>query len=198
MRTQTNAGTVRDMSPTASLPLSAGTWTIDPAHSTIGFSVRHLGVSKVHGRFANASAAVHIGDDLASSSVTAEIDMASVDTGQPDRDGHLKSPDFFDVENHPTMHFRSTGISGSGDDYTLAGELTILGVTRPVELDVEFFGTEVFPMDNSTHAGFEATGTISRKDFGMEFNVPLGGDKYMVSDKVKIELDVQLVAPTVS
>ncbi len=184
------------MTSTTSLPLSTGTWTIDPAHSTIGFSVRHLGVSKVHGRFGTASAAVQIGADLASSTVTAEVDMASVDTGNADRDAHLRSPDFFDVEQFPTMSFRSTGISGSGDDFTLTGELTIRGVTRPVELEVEFFGTETFPIDNSIHAGFEAKGTISRKDFGMEFNVPLGGDKYMVADKVKIELDVQLVAPS--
>ena len=93
------------------------------------------------------------------------------------------------------MQFASTGISGSGEEYVLRGDLTINGITRPVELDVEFFGTSVFPMDQSTHAGFSASSKISRKDFGIEFNVPLGGDKVMISDKVVLDFDVQLVAP---
>jgi len=93
------------------------------------------------------------------------------------------------------MQFASTGISGSGEEYVLRGDLTINGITRPVELDVEFFGTSVFPMDQSTRAGFSANGKISRKDFGIEFNVPLGGDKVMISDKVVLDFDVQLVAP---
>jgi polyisoprenoid-binding protein YceI len=180
---------------TTSLPLAPGTWTTDAAHTTIGFAVRHLGVSKVHGRFRQATATVDVGDDLAATSVTAEVDMASVDTDNPDRDGHLKSADFFDAEQFPTMTFRSTDISGAGDAYTMTGDLTVRGVTRPVELEVEFFGTEVFPMDGTTRAGFEATGTISRKDFGMEFNMALGGDRYLVADKVRIQLDVQLVGP---
>jgi polyisoprenoid-binding protein YceI len=186
------------MTTTTSLPLTPGTWTIDPAHTTVGFTTRHLGVSKVRGRFHQATATVHVGEDLATSSVTAEVEMASVDTGNPDRDGHLTSPDFFDVEQFPTMTFRSTQISGSGEEYQLVGDLTIRGVTKQVELDVEFFGTQTFPMDDSMRAGFEATGSLSRKEFGMEFNMALGGDKYLVSDKVSISLDVQLVAPTTS
>ncbi len=177
------------------LPLAAGTWTADPSHTTVGFVVRHLGLSKVRGRFDGVSARLVVGDDLESSSVNAEIEMGTVKTGNPDRDAHLASSDFFNADLNPTMTFVSTGITGEGEEFTLTGDLTINGITKPVELDVEFFGTSVFPMDQSTRAGFSATGSISRKDFGIEFNVPLGGDKMMISDKVALDLDVQLIAP---
>jgi polyisoprenoid-binding protein YceI len=180
---------------TTTLPLSTGTWTADPSHTTVGFVVRHLGLSKVRGRFDGVTAQLVVGDDLASSSVSAEIDMATVKTGNPDRDTHLASSDFFNAELNPTMAFVSTGISGDAEEFTLTGDLTVNGITKQVELDVEFFGTSVFPMDQSTRAGFSATGSISRKAFGIEFNVPLGGDKVMISDKVTLDLDVQLVAP---
>ena len=180
---------------TSTLPLTTGTWTADPAHTTVGFVVRHLGLSKVRGRFDGVRAQLVVGDDLATSSVTAEIDMGTVKTGNADRDAHLTSSDFFNAETNPTMSFTSTSITGDGETYTLAGDITINGVTRPIELDVEFFGTSVFPMDQSTRAGFSATGTLSRKDFGIEFNVPLGGNKVMIADKVAIDLDVQLIAP---
>jgi polyisoprenoid-binding protein YceI len=177
------------------LPLSAGAWTADPAHTTVGFVVRHLGLSKVRGRFDGVSAQLVVGDDLASSSVTAEIQMGTVKTGNPDRDAHLASSDFFNAELNPTMTFRSTSISGEGEEYSMVGDLTINGITQQVELDVEFFGTSVFPGDQSTRAGFSATGTLSRKDFGITFNAPVGADKVMISDKVALELDVQLIAP---
>jgi polyisoprenoid-binding protein YceI len=183
------------MTTTTQLPLTAGTWTIDPTHTTVGFTVRHLGLSKVRGRFDGVDASLVVGDGLETSSVRATIDLSTVDTGNPDRDGHLRSSDFFDAEENPQMTFVSTDIRGNGDDFTLVGDLTINGVTKPVELDVEFFGTSVFPGDQSTRAGFAATGTLSRKDFGIEFNVPLGGDKVMIADKVVLDLDVQLVAP---
>jgi polyisoprenoid-binding protein YceI len=179
-----------------SLPLASGTWNADPSHSTVGFTVRHLGLAKVRGRFDDVEASLVVGDDLVTSSVNAVINMGSVSTGNPDRDGHLQSSDFFNSEANPTMQFNSTAITGSDGEYSLAGDLTINGITQQVELDVEFFGTSVFPMDQSTRAGFSATGSISRKDFGIEFNVPLGGDKVMISDKVAIELDLQLVAPS--
>ena len=180
---------------TTTLPLTAGTWTADPSHTTVGFVVRHLGLSKVRGRFDGVSAQLVVGDDLASSSVSAEIEMGTVKTGNADRDAHLTSSDFFNAELNPTMTFVSTGIIGEGEEFTLTGNLTINGITKPVELAVEFFGTSVFPMDQSTRAGFNATGSISRKDFGIEFNVPLGGNKVMISDKVALDLDVQLIAP---
>ena len=182
------------LAPTT-LPLAAGTWVADPAHTTVGFVVRHLGLSKVRGRFDGVSAQLTVGDDVASSSVSAEIQMGTVTTGNSDRDAHLASSDFFNAETNPTMTFVSTGIAGEGEEYTMTGDLTINGITKQVELDVEFFGTSVFPMDQSTRAGFSATGTLSRKEFGIEFNVPLGGDKVMIADKVALDLDVQLIAP---
>jgi len=180
---------------TTTLPLVSGTWNADPAHTTVGFVVRHLGLSKVRGRFEGVTAQLVVGDDLATSSVTAEIEMGTVETGNADRDAHLASSDFFNAETNPTMTFVSTSITGEGEEFTLGGDLTINGVTKPIELDVEFFGTSVFPMDQSTRAGFSASGSLSRKDFGIEFNVPLGGDKVMIADKVVLELDVQLIAP---
>ena len=180
---------------TSTLPLAPGLWAAASAHTTVGFVVRHLGLSKVRGRFEGFDARLVVGEDLASSSVSAEIEMGTVNTGNPDRDAHLASSDFFNAETNPTMTFVSTGISGEGEEYTLTGDLTINGITRPIELDVEFFGTSVAPMDQSTRGGFSATGTLSRKDFGVEFNVPVGGEKVLIADKVALELDVQLIAP---
>ncbi len=180
---------------TSTLPLAAGTWTSDPSHTTVGFVVRHLGLSRVRGRFDGVTAQLVVGDELATSSVNAEIQMGTVKTGNADRDAHLASSDFFNAETNPTMTFRSNTIAGEGEEYTMIGDLTINGVTKQVELDVEFFGTSVFPADQSTRAGFSATGTISRGDFGISFNAPIGADKVMISDKVSLELDVQLVAP---
>ncbi|HYN31131.1 MAG TPA: YceI family protein [Ilumatobacteraceae bacterium] len=180
---------------TTTLPLAAGIWTADPSHTTVGFVVRHLGLSKVRGRFDGVNARLVVGDDLTSSSVSAEIEMGTVKTGNADRDAHLASADFFNAELNPTMTFVSTGITGQGEEFTLTGDLTVNGITKQVELDVEFFGTSVFPMDQSTRAGFSATGSISRKAFGITFDVPLGGDKVMIADKIALELDVQLIAP---
>ena len=177
------------------LALAPGTWVADPSHTTVGFVVRHLGLSKVRGRFEGVSAQLVVGHDLESSSVSAEIELGTVKTGNADRDAHLASSDFFNAELNPTMTFVSTSISGRDEEYILAGNLTINGVTKPVELDVEFFGTSEFPADQSTRAGFSATGSISRKEFGIEFNVPLGGDKVLIADKVTLDLDVQLIAP---
>jgi len=179
----------------STLPLAAGTWAADPSHTTVGFVVRHLGLSKVRGRFDGVTAQLVVGDDLAGSSVSAEIEMGTVKTGNADRDAHLASSDFFNAETNPTMTFRSTTIAGEGEEFTMVGDLTINAITKQVELEVEFFGTSMFPMDQSTRAGFSATGTVSRKDFGISFNAPVGADKVMISDKVTLDLDVQLVAP---
>lgn len=183
------------MSNTTTLPLAVGTWTSDTAHSTVGFVVRHLGLSKVRGRFDTFTATLTVGDDLASTSVQAEIDMSSVKTGNSDRDAHLASSDFFNAEASPTMVFTSTSIEGVGEEFTMTGDLTINDITKSIDLDVEFFGTEVAPMDQSTRAGFSATGAASRKDYGIDFNLALGGDKVLISDKVNIELDFQFIAP---
>jgi polyisoprenoid-binding protein YceI len=177
------------------LPLAAGTWSIDQAHSAVNFSVRHLGLAKVRGRFNQFDGSVQIGDDLASTTVEANVDLSSVDTNQPDRDAHLRSGDFFNADTQPKMTFVSTGIRADGDGYVLDGHLTIAGTTKPLSLAVEFFGSEDYPMDGTVRAGFAASGSISRADFGVTFDVPLGGDKVAIGDKVAVELDVQLVAP---
>ncbi|MEQ8717950.1 MAG: YceI family protein [Acidimicrobiales bacterium] len=181
---------------THEMPLAAGTWSVDTVHSAVEFTVRHLGLAKVRGRFNDFSGAVVVGDSVADTRVDAEVQMASVDTNNADRDAHLRSGDFFSVDTNPTMTFRSTGVVADGDDYRLDGELTLAGTTRPVSFSVELHGTEVYPMDDSTRAGFSATSAISRKDFGISFDVPLGADKVAIGDKVTIELEIQLVAPS--
>jgi polyisoprenoid-binding protein YceI len=180
---------------TTTLPLAAGTWTIDTAHSSVEFVIRHLGLSKVRGRFNAFDADLVVGGDLTDSHLSATVELSSVDTNNADRDAHLRGTDFFGVESNPHMTFASTRISRDGDDYTVVGDLTINGVTKPVELEVEFNGVETYPMDQKRHAGFSATATISRSDFGIDFDVPLGVDKVALGDKVKIELEVQLVEP---
>ncbi|MGI9579031.1 MAG: YceI family protein [Microthrixaceae bacterium] len=181
---------------TSSLPLSAGTWTPDLAHSSVEFVVRHMGLSKVRGRFGSFDAQLVVGNSLHETAVSAAVALESVDTGNPDRDTHLKTPDFFGVESHPTMEFRSTRIVPDGGHYRMAGDLMIKGVTNPVELDAEFTGVVVGP-DGELRAGFSAVGELSRKSFGIEFNAPLGADAVLVADRVRIELEIQFVAPAV-
>ena len=178
-----------------SIPLAPGAWAVDKNHSGVFFVVRHLGLSNVRGRFDGFDATLEVGSDLSSVSVSADVDMSSVDTNNPDRDAHLRSTDFFDTASNPEMKFRSTSITGQGENYELAGDLTIAGITKPVTFDVEFNGTETFPGDQSTHAGFTATGQIRRSDFGIDFGIIPGAEKLMLGDKVKIELDLQFVAP---
>jgi polyisoprenoid-binding protein YceI len=184
------------MTVTSSLPLTTGTWSADTAHSSVEFTVRHLGLTKVRGRFNSFDATLTVGQDLAGSVLSARVDLASVDTNNTDRDDHLRGTDFFDVDAHPTMTFASTGITADGDDYVVDGTLTLNGVTNPVRLEVEFNGTEVYPMDEAVHAGFSASTRISRKDYGVEFDVPVGVDKMAIGDKVTVELEVQFVEPS--
>jgi polyisoprenoid-binding protein YceI len=177
---------------TALADLTPGTWTIDESHTTVGFTARHLMVAKVRGRFGKVSGSAEIAEQPLESTVTAAIDLASIDTGDAGRDEHLRSADFFDVEHNPTMTFTSTGIKEDGDDYRLFGDLTIKGVTRPVELELEFDGVSGDPW-GGTRAGFTATGEVNRKDWGLEWNVPLEGGGVLVGDKIKLTLDVELV-----
>lgn len=174
---------------TTTLPLVPGRWALDSNHVRAGFSVRHLGVSKVRGHFAAVEAELVVGETPEDSSVTATIDIGSLDTGNKDRDAHVLSPELLDVATRPTMTFRSLGISGEGADWTLDGELTIGDVTQPVTLEVELGGTESF-MDG-VHAGFEARGEIRRHDFGINFG-PL--DKAL-GNVVKLELDLEFLQP---
>jgi polyisoprenoid-binding protein YceI len=180
------------------VPLAPGNWPVDPMHSGVHFKVRHIGLSSVHGRFNRFDATLRVGETLADVRVEATIEMSSVDTNQPDRDAHLLSTNFFSVDQHPLMTFRSTGLrlAGEGDGgYQLDGDLTINGVTQPVTLDVEFNGVEVLPADGTTHAGFSATTTVDRDDFGIDFNVPLGMDRFALGKKIAVELELQFVAP---
>lgn len=179
---------------TTALPagLTTGTWAIDASHSEAGFTVRHAGISKVRGKVAITEGSVTVGDTLAETSVTATLDPSTVSTGDAGRDGHLKSGDFFDVEAFGAWTFVSTEVRNDGGEYVIAGDLTIHGVTQPVELATEFAGTAVDPFGN-TRAGFEASVTISRKDFGLTWNAALEAGGVLVSDKVVIALDISAI-----
>jgi polyisoprenoid-binding protein YceI len=172
--------------------LTPGLWNIDASHSTIGFVARHLMISKVRGNFASFSGTITVGEDITSSKVEASVDLSSVNTGDENRDGHLKSADFFDLENSKTMTFVSTEFAVKGTSGTMTGDLTIRGVTKPVTLNVDFEGTGTDPWGN-TKAGFSATGEINRKEWGIEWNAPLEAGGVLVGEKVKLELDIQAV-----
>jgi polyisoprenoid-binding protein YceI len=186
-----------DSATTTTLPIAKGVWAVDSNHSGVHFKVRHIGLSNVRGRFNRYEATLTVGDSLDDTRVEADIDLASVDTNQPDRDAHLLGTDFFSAEQHPTMAFRSTGVNEKGEgEYQLVGELTLNGITKPVTLDVEFHGTQVFPADGTTHAGFSASTVITRDDYGVDFNMPLGLDTFALGKKISVELDLQFVAPS--
>ncbi len=175
-----------------STALPAGTWNIDPSHSRIGFSVKHLGISTVRGEFRNYEGVFEIGED-GSAAASGTVSTASVDTSVADRDGHLKAPDFFDTENHPEITFGSTSISAVDDDtYEITGDLTLRGITKPITLTAEIGGaeTDAFGYDR---IGLEATGSLNRSDYGMKFNQALGSGNLAVSDKVKLVIDISAV-----
>jgi polyisoprenoid-binding protein YceI len=173
----------------------AGTWNIDPVHSEVGFSARHMMVSKVRGRFTKFSGQLVTGADPLASTVSAEIDLASITTGNDQRDDHIRSADFFEVENYPTMTFRSTGIRVDGDNYVLDGELTLKDVTKSVPLTLELNGFGPDPY-GGTRAGFTATGEINRKDFNVNFNAPMQNGGVVVSDKIGLHLEIEAVLAT--
>jgi len=178
--------------PTTAPVIAAGTYNVDAAHSEIGFTVRHLGVSKVRGRFAKFEGVITIAEDVLASSVTATAQVASVDTNDESRDGHLKTGDFFDVETYPTLTFVSTAVRAKGGDYELVGNLTIKAVTKEVVFELEFGGSEQDPW-GGTRLGFSAETEINRKDFGMEFNMVLDSGGLLVGEKVKIKLEIEAV-----
>ncbi len=175
------------MTTIAPTEIVAGTWTIDPSHSEVGFTVRHL-MSKVRGQFEKFEGTVTTGAAISDIRAEATIDLNSVNTRDAQRDGHLRSADFFDTENSGPMTFVSTSFDGT----TAKGDLTIKGVTREVVLDAEILGVEKDAYGN-TRIGFEATAEINRKDFGVDFNIPLDGGKLLVGDKVNITLSIQAV-----
>jgi polyisoprenoid-binding protein YceI len=174
---------------TGTTQLGVGTWAIDPVHSSIGFSVRHLMVSKVRGTFQNFSGAIVVADD-GTPSVTAEIAVDSINTNNEQRDAHIKSADFFAVDNHPTATFRSTSVRANGDNYVLDGDFTLKGVTKPVSLDLEFNGVNP-GMGHGEVAGFEASVVLNRKDFGIDIDMPLETGGTVVGDKVTITLEIE-------
>ncbi|WP_139006927.1 YceI family protein [Arthrobacter crystallopoietes] len=177
-----------------SIDLTPGTWNLDLAHTEIGFAVRHAGISKVRGQFTDAEATLVIGDTPTGSSVTATVKTASFDSNDENRDAHVKGTDFFDVEQFPTMTFASVNAQGSGEEFKLAGDLTIKGITKPVTFDVEFGGMAIDPF-GATRAGFSATTQISRKEFGLTWNAMLDAGGVLVGDKVTIVIDSAFVLP---
>jgi polyisoprenoid-binding protein YceI len=170
-----------------------GTYVLDQAHRRVGFVARHMMVSKVRGQFAEATATITVAENPLESSVTATIGAATIQTGQADRDAHLRSGDFLDVEKYPTLEFRSTGVkSHSGNHFLLAGDLTIRDVTRQVELNVEFEGVGRSPYGQDVF-GFTATTEIDREDFGLTWNVALESGGVLVGKKVKIEIEGEAI-----
>lgn len=171
----------------------AGTWTVDPAHSEIAFVARHLMVSKVRGRFNTFEGEIVTAPNPLDSTVTATVDLSSVTTGQEQRDNHLRSSDFFEIDKHPKMTYRSTGIRQDGEDIVMDGELTIKDVTRPVPLKLEIngFGPGIAP--GETRAGFTATGEINRRDFNVNWNAALESGGLVVGDRVQIQLEIEAV-----
>jgi polyisoprenoid-binding protein YceI len=174
--------------------VTTGIWTLDNSHSEIAFTVRHAGISKVRGQFKDAEATLDLAENVADSKVSASIKTASFDSGDANRDGHVRGEDFFDVEQFPEISFVSKSIVPSGDAYELQGELTIKGVTRSVALETEFNGVAIDPFGN-TRAGLSAGTTISRKDFGLTWNAAIEAGGVLVSDKVAINLELAFIAP---
>ena len=172
--------------------LAAGTWGIDVSHSDVSFSVRHMMVSKVRGSFTKFDGAIHIDEDPLKSSVEATVDLDSIDTRDEKRDAHLVSADFFEVEKYPTMTFRSTAVRTTAHGYVVDGELSLHGVTRPVELSLEFNGVSTDPW-GGTRAGFSAETELNRRDFGIDISMPLDGGGVVVGDKVKVQLEIEAV-----
>lgn len=168
------------------------TWTIDAAHSQVEFGVRHMMISTVKGYFPGIEGTIRLGEDLSGSSVEVTLDAASIDTRNKDRDAHLRSGDFFDVEKFPTLTFRSTSVEGSGDEITVVGDLTIRGVTREVTLKAEELGRGVDPWGNP-RVGFQARTSISRKDFGLTWNQALEAGGVLVGDEIRISVEVQAI-----
>jgi polyisoprenoid-binding protein YceI len=180
-----------ETSTTVSIPgYRAGRWTIDPVHSEVGFSVRHMMVSKVRGKFTDFSGEFVTGEDPLDSSVTADVALDSIDTGNADRDAHIRSADFFETDAHSTMSFRSTSVRHDDGDFVLVGDLTLKGVTKPVELQLEVGGFGPDPY-GGVRAGFTATGEIKRSDFGIDFNAVLETGGVVVGDKVTLHLEIE-------
>jgi polyisoprenoid-binding protein YceI len=172
-------------------------WAVDPSHSRIGFSGRHLMISTVRGTFREFDVDFSVDEsDPSSAQIEARIQTASLDTGNQQRDGHMRSGDFFDVENHPVMTFRSTGVEQTGDEtFKVRGDLTIKGQARTVELEATYEG-QAPGMDGKRHAAFTARTTVDRNDWGLSWNMPLGGDAVLVGNTIELLIDLTLIEET--
>lgn len=172
----------------------AGDYAIDPSHTRLGFSARHAMVTKVRGQFDEFEGTAHVDTTTpANSKVDVTIQAASVTTGNEQRDGHLKTPDFFDIENYPTITFTSTKVERDGSEWDITGDLTINGVTKPVTIEFEETGSAKDPYGN-TRIGFEGDTTIDRSDWNLNFNAALETGGVLVSEKVKLEFDISAIA----
>ena len=171
-----------------------GDYAIDPAHTTLGFTARHAMVTNVKGKFLDFTGTLHLdGSDPAKSTASFDVKMDSIDTGSADRDGHLKSADFFKTEEFPTMTFRSTSAEAlGGDDYRVTGDLEILGTTKPITIDLEFNGAAKDPFGNE-RVGFEGKAEILRSDFGLTWNAALETGGVLVSEKIKLNFDISAI-----
>ncbi|WP_134322084.1 YceI family protein [Cumulibacter soli] len=178
------------MTTAQTLGLPTGTWKFDTVHSHVGFSVRHMMVSKVKGQFTTFDGQITVADEIENSSVTATIAASSVSTGNEQRDGHLRSADFFNADANQNLEFVSTGVQSAGDDWKVLGDLSINGTTRPVELNVEFGGVRP-DGQGGTKAGFEITTVINRKDWKIDFNMPVEGGGVVIGDKITISIDIE-------
>ena len=181
------------MNTTPSTIIPAGTWTADPAHSTIGFAVKHMGIATVRGSFGEFAGTVELGDDLAAAKISGSVQTASIDTAEAQRDEHLRSSDFFDAETYPQLLFESTAIEAIDDEtFEVTGELTMHGVTHPITLKAVLQGADTDPWGGE-RVGLEITGQLSRSDWGMKFNMALGSGNLLVADTVKLAFDISAV-----
>ncbi|HET7689451.1 MAG TPA: YceI family protein [Nocardioidaceae bacterium] len=180
------------MSTTVATQLPTGTYTIDTAHSTVGFVARHAMVTKVRGSFTEFEGNAVVAEDLAQSSASITIKVDSINTRNEQRDGHLRSNDFFDIENHPEISFVSTSVAPLDNGLSVTGDLTIKGTTKPVTIDFEFTGSATDPFGNQ-RVGFEGSVVVNRKDWGVNWNAALEAGGVLVSEKVTLEFDISAI-----
>ena len=173
--------------------IPVGTWSVDPAHSKVGFAVKHMGIATVRGEFTEFEGTLEIGEDLTTAKAYGTVNTQSVDTNETQRDDHLRSPDFFHAEEHPELSFESTKIEPLDDEeFRITGNLTVHGVTNEIVLHADVQGTDVDPYGNE-RVGLEVTGQLSRGEYGMKFNQALGSGNMLVGDKVKLALDISAI-----
>jgi polyisoprenoid-binding protein YceI len=181
------------MSTTTSTIIPTGTWSVDPAHSEVGFAVKHMGIATVRGEFTEFEGTLEIAEDLSSAKAYGTVKVESVDTSEPQRDAHLRSADFFDAAEFPELSFESTEIEALDDEeFRITGRLTLHGITNEIVLHADVQGTDIDPWGNE-RVGLEVTGQLSRGDYGMKFNQALGSGNMLVADKVKLTLDISAV-----